>query len=413
MGKRPNNDGSISKKTEIKGGRTYIYWRCRWTDPSGNVKEKRFPTQESATQYLKQILADIDSGNYVPPNNKTLGAWLDEWLSEFTGDLKYQTRKSYESSIREHIRPKLGKTKLENLKADQIQKWVNGLSKSGKKKETKDENGKKVVSYEPLSPKSVKNHFGVLRAALRTAVDMELLKTNPCDRVKLPLLEKTEKKYLSKTQLNAFLKAAQGDDLYFALALLPLSGLREAELLGLTWGAVDVKKNRLHICKQQIKRRASDGGYTLDSTKTTKSTRYVQLAPFAMKLLSDRAVQQFEEKAKAGADWIGFKDEAERKNALVFTSANGGNLNPKVLWRHCKKVLKSIGLEDLTVHSLRHSYAVLSLEAGDDIKVISGNLGHSSASFTLDTYGHISDAMMNESAARMQALLDSINVSNG
>ena len=412
MGKRADKAGSVTKKIDKKNGKEYVSWRARWTDPEGNVKEKRFKSEADAQQYLTKTLGEIQSGSYIEPNNTTLEVWLNEWLENFTTDLKYQAKKSYESSIRVHIIPKLGKIKLEELRKDHIQIWVNTLSKSGKKVVTKDAEGNKKISYTKLAPKSVKNHYIALKAALAEAVEMKLIKENPADGVKLPRVEKKEKKYLSKTQLNDFMKAAKNDDLYYALAVLPLCGLREGELLGLTWDCVDFDKNRLHVNKQQIKRRISDGGYTLDSTKSDHSRRDVQLAPQAMKLLEDRAVQQFEEKAKAGDVWRGFSNEEERRIALVFTNAQGGNLNPKVLWRHCKKVLRSIGIENMTVHDLRHSFAVLSLEAGDDIKMISGNLGHYSASFTMDTYGHISEAMMNDSAARMQALLDSLKVIN-
>ena len=408
MAKRANNGGSITKKVETKNGKQYESWRCRYSLPDGSRREKKFQSQTEAQDYLTKVLGEIQQGTYLPPCDMTLAAWLDEWVADYTLDIRYQTRKSYESAIREHIKPKLGKIKLEELKADRIQNFVNGLSKSGKKNVTKDESGEEKITYSGLAPKTVKNIYGVLRAALETAIDIKLIRDNPAERVKLPKLEKTEKKYLSKTQLNDFLKAAQNDTLCYALSVLPLCGLRESELLGLTWDCVDYKKNRLHVNKQQVKRRVSDGGYSLDSTKTTKSTRYIQLAPFAMKLLKDRELQQFEEKAKAGDNWQGFQNEEERKTFLVFTSPQGTNINPKVLWRHCKKVLDAIGINDMTVHDLRHSFAVLSLEAGDDIKIVSGNLGHSSTSFTLDVYGHVSDAMMQESAARMQALLDGI-----
>ena len=408
MSKKANGGGSITKKVVKKGDKTYTYWRARWTDPDGQVKEKRFDSQAAAQEHLTETLAKIQRNKYIAPNKITLGAWLDEWVKEYSADLKYQTKRSYESAIREHIKPKLGKIKLQELKGDKIQSFVNSLGKTGKKTVTKGEDGKEKVTYTGLAPKSVKNIYGVLRTTLETAVDMKLIEANPADRVKLPRLERAEKKFLSKTQLNDFMAAARRDSLGIALCVLPLCGLRESELLGLTWDCVDFKKNRLHVNKQQVKRRASDGGYTLDSTKTARSSRYVQLAPFAMSLLKEREKEQVLERFKAGENWKGFQSPEEREKGLVFTNEHGTNVNPKVLWRHCKKVLNSIGIEDMTVHDLRHSLAVLSLEAGDDIKIVSGNLGHSSTSFTLDVYGHVSDAMMQESAARMQALLDTI-----
>lgn len=57
-----------------------------------------------------------------------------------------------------------------------------------------------------------------------------------------------------------------------------------------------------------------------------------------------------------------------------------------------------MGLPDLRFHDMRHTFAVLSLQAGDDIKTVQENLGHHSAAFTMDTYAHVTDAMRKESS---------------
>ena len=76
----------------------------------------------------------------------------------------------------------------------------------------------------------------------------------------------------------------------------------------------------------------------------------------------------------------------------------------------CQIILQrlSIGLPDARFHDLRHSYAVAAIRSGDDIKTVQGNLGHATASFTLDVYGHVTDQMKRESAERMQKYIDSI-----
>ena len=62
----------------------------------------------------------------------------------------------------------------------------------------------------------------------------------------------------------------------------------------------------------------------------------------------------------------------------------------------------------MTLADLRHSFAAVSIQAGDDIKTVQGNLGHATASFTLDVYGHITDQMKQASAARMEAFIKGI-----
>ena len=75
---------------------------------------------------------------------------------------------------------------------------------------------------------------------------------------------------------------------------------------------------------------------------------------------------------------------------------------------HFKKIAARIDIPESRVHDLRHTYAVLSLQNGDDVKTVQQNLGHASAAFTLDVYGHVTDKMKDESASRMQNYIDSI-----
>ena len=64
--------------------------------------------------------------------------------------------------------------------------------------------------------------------------------------------------------------------------------------------------------------------------------------------------------------------------------------------------------QDARFHDLRHSYAVASIRSGDDIKTVQGNLGHATAAFTLDVYGHVTDQMREASSMRMQAYIQEI-----
>ena len=127
-----------------------------------------------------------------------------------------------------------------------------------------------------------------------------------------------------------------------------------------------------------------------------------------MKQLNERRIQQIEERLKAGELWQGWQNEEEMKTALVFTNELGMHFSPKTVYQHCKKVLEKIGAGDRTVHDLRHTYAVLSLQNGDDVKTVQGNLGHATTAFTLDVYGHVSEKMKENSAVRMEQYMKSM-----
>ena len=86
----------------------------------------------------------------------------------------------------------------------------------------------------------------------------------------------------------------------------------------------------------------------------------------------------------------------------------GEHLCAATVYKHFKKIVSDLGMPDVRFHDLRHTYAMLSLQNGDDSKTVQQNVGHATASFTLDVYGHVSDRMQKESADRMQNFYDGL-----
>ncbi|MBR1456219.1 MAG: site-specific integrase [Oscillospiraceae bacterium] len=413
MTKRANNEGTIYKKTVTKNGKTYTYWESQVTvgsDPgTGKRIRKTFSakTQKAVKEKMQNASTAIQKKEYFEPSTMSTSNWLNLWLDEYTSDKKYLTIKHYKAQIETHIKPALGATRLGDLKASQIQKFYNELMRSGHEVKTKDKKtGKITIRKEPLSAKSVRNIHGILTKTLNTAVDIGYLRSNPADRVTLPRVEKKEIRPLDDAQIIAYYAAAAEDEYCYLLRIIPFTGLREAEAMGLTWDCVDFNAGTLKINKQLIKRPNADGGFTLAETKSSK-IRIIKPAATVMQLLKARQQQQIDQKELAGDSWEGWKTEKEKASALVFTTATGKNLSPQTVYNHCKKILKKIGAEDRCVHDLRHTYAVLSLQNGDDIKTVQGNLGHATAAFTLDVYGHVSEKMKDDSAARMESFISS------
>ena len=290
---------------------------------------------------------------------------------------------------------------MSKLTPPQIQAFYNELAKTGRIVRMKDSKGKTIISHEPLAAKSIRNIHGIPTKCLSTAVDIGYLKSNPAERVTLPRAEKKEIHALTDEQVQKLFKAAEKDEYGHLLQVIVFTGLREAEAMGLTWDCVDFSAGTLKINKQLIKRPNADGGFTLAETKSSK-TRILKPAPTVMNILKQREKQQIEQRLKAGEFWQGWQNETERRSALVFTTALGTNLNPQTVYNHYKKLAAQIGAPDSCVHDLRHTFAVLSLQNGDDIKTVQGNLGHATAAFTLDVYGHVSERMKDDSAARME-----------
>ena len=127
-------------------------------------------------------------------------------------------------------------------------------------------------------------------------------------------------------------------------------------------------------------------------------------APYVFNILKQRKKAQENEKFLAGACWTGdlLSDD------FVFTDDFGHHLSPCTVYKHYKSIVKRIGVPDSRFHDLRHSYAVISLQNGDDIKTVQETLGHHTAAFTLDVYGHVSNKMFKESATRMEKFINEI-----
>ena len=187
-------------------------------------------------------------------------------------------------------------------------------------------------------------------------------------------------------------------DNLFTVAMF--TGMRQGELLGLSWDNVNFKTGQITI-KQQLQ--CKDGVYFLETPKSGKC-RVLSPAPVVMEALKDEQQQQNANKQIVGAAW-------ENKCNLVFTDALGKNLVRRTVVKHFKAVIERANIPpDVRFHDLRHSFAVTSLYSGDDVKTVQANLCHATAQFTLDVYGHVTQKMRQESAMRMQAFYNHLEV---
>lgn len=407
MAKSASGNGSIRKKTVTRNGKKYIYWEARFTvgtDPGTGKQIQRSITcksQKEAAQKLKTATMEVDDNTYTDPSRLTVGQWLDIWTEQYLVKQKYGTVRNYKATVKNHIKPALGSKKLTALTPHDIQCFYNKLLKEGHEIKTKDEKGNVTVTHEPLSDKTVRNIHGVFTKALSQAVKNKYIKINPADAAELPKLIEPEMVPLTDEQVKAYLKASDADSYGKLLKVILFTGLRENEALGLTWDCVDFDNGELHITKQLLKRKISEGGFTFAPLKNNK-TRLLCPAPYVMGLLKEVREEQILARLHAGQLWQGWQTETEREKALVFTTALGIHLSPQTVYNHHKKVAAAAGAPDARLHDLRHTFAVLSIQNGDDIKTVQGNLGHATAAFTLNKYGHISERMKKDSSDRMQ-----------
>ncbi len=376
--------GTIRKKTVTRGGKEYTYWESRVTtgrDPgTGKQLQRSFTgkTQKEVREKMQAAAVEVNQGTYTAPQRMTVGQWLDIWQRDYLGGVKPATLTVYRGNIKNHIKPALGAVRLDQLHPHTVQGFINGLE---------------------LSPASVRLAYKVLHMALEKAVELDYIPRNPAVRCELPRLDPKEIHPLDDQQVAALLAAAKGSDLEHLVSVALFTGLRLSELLGLTWDAVDFQREAIHVNKQLARLEHRAAGLFI-SPKSGKA-RTITAAPSALAALKHQQAQQAKMQLRAGPMW-------DNPHRLVFTSALGGPLEHWTAENGFKRLAGAAGLEGVRFHDTRHTYAVNAIRAGDDIKTIQGNLGHATAAFTLDRYGHFTERMKQDSAARMEGFIKDV-----
>ncbi len=395
MAKRANGEGVIRKRADKN------LWEGQYStwDEDGKLKRHSIygKTKADVAKKLTAITNDINTGTFVTPTEMTVSDWFEIWKTDYLNDVKPSTVNQYCYQFRIHINPKLGNVPLQKLTAPMVQRFYN-TSMQNKTIQRKDGTEKTVKG---LSAKSIKNLHGVMHKAMQQAVLCNYIKINPCEACKLPRIEKKEMKTITGDAVPMFLQAIKGDvyeNLYFVDIF---TGMRQSEIIGLTWDCIDFDKEIIKVEKQLRKDHAQAGQeYTFTSLKNGK-TRVIKPASMVFDVLRREKAKQTENKLKYGTSF-------DNKYGLVFTNEIGEHYTGVTVYNHLKRILAGIGLDDVRFHDLRHTFATLSLQNGDDIKTVSENLGHATVAFTLDVYGHVTDEMKKASADRMQKYLEKV-----
>lgn len=377
-------------KKNAKGGGTIRQrpdgrWEARYTvgrDPGTGRQVQRSvygSTQKEVRQKLAQAIAAIDNGTYTAPSRLTVGEWLDIWQRDYLTSLKPCTVRTYQTAVKNHIRPALASIRLTALHPHMVQGFINGLE---------------------LAPSSVRLVYQVFHTALEKAVRLDYIPKNPTCGCELPRMDRKEVHPLDDQQTGALLAAAKGHPLEQLVTVALFTGMRQSELLGLTWDAVDFTAGTISVNKQlsRLEHREKSGLFV--SPKSGKS-RTISAAPLVIRAIQSQRVRQAEMQLRAGPLW-------NDPHGLIFTNEAGGPLEQRAVDYQFRRIVNAAGMEGVRFHDTRHTYAVNAIRAGDDIKTVQGNLGHATAAFTLDRYGHFTEQMRRDSAARMEGFAKSV-----
>lgn len=335
-------------------------------------KFKEIPNDPSVLEQMRSIYPKES----IVVRVTTVGEWFREWHTNHTIHLGQTTWHTYGVTINTHINRVLGHLRLDELTFEDCQLFVNSLAVG-------------CGIPKPLQPKTIHNHFGVLHVGLETAKKMGLINTNPADGVMLPPVPQYEYNPLNQEQLKSLYKRLKNHPKRDLFLFTLYTGIRQGELIGLTWRAIDLNNRTMNIYRQ-IQYNKDTNEYFWCDPKGGK-TRLLALNRHATEILTRLNTQKHHD-----------------PDDFVFPSRIGTHLTPPGVYDSFKKVIMSIGCKKVRFHDLRHTYAVMSLQAGMDPKTLQYNLGHFSAAFTLDVYCHCIDEMKRKAAEKLDVFFDNL-----
>ena len=379
--RRPAGDGLVRKRSDGRWeGRIVVGHKA---DGSPIFRSVFAKTQGELLKKLHSRMEEYRDVELTEESGMTLGQWLDKWLEDFmTLTVRESTLNSYKNITEHHIKPLLGDEKIGSITTGDIQKMYNWLR----------ENGRVSEHYEKgnaLSDTFIRRVHMMLHEAMDAAVRERLIPKNPTEGTIIPKVNYAPKQILTEEQLEKFMEALKQDPLWFDFFYTELTtGMRRGEICGLKWQDFDDKTGRLHIHRSVGTRKG--GGVRVGETKTESGARTILLPPSTAEILKQR-------KKKSYSEWI-FHNPTVPELPM----------NPSSAYRHLKTLLKNAELPLIRFHDLRHTFATHALNSGVDAKTLSGILGHTNASFTLDTYTHMTTDMHRKAAGVVGGFLDEI-----
>ena len=370
---------NVVKYTTSKGETRY---QVRYRKPDGSQTKKRgFKRKLDAERWsAEHVTIAKATGSYVDPQagRQTVASLWPAWIAA----KKVRCKASYIDSLEREwgcrVKPKWGSRTVASITSGEVQEWVSMLAS-----EERDEKGE--VTRKMLSATVVLRAHGILSSLLDQARRDRLMAVNPCDGVELPRKRRKEHRYLTCDELLRLADAAR--DKRTIVLVLGLTGLRWGEMSGLQVGDVDFDRRRLWIRRSATE---VNGEIVVD---TPKSDKWRQVTFPAM---LDGPLREV--------------CEGKPADALVFTGADGGYVrrthgpNTTSSWFYWAR--KRAGIKgDMTVHDLRHTAASLMVASGANVKAVQRQLGHATASMTLDVYADLFDDDLDAVGEAMNSLL--------
>lgn len=374
----------IKKYTTKNGETRYLFQTYLGIDPATG-KERRttrrgFKTMKEAKQAERNLLLDVEE-NGLPSNQSdgfqdpTFEELASLWLENYKTTVKPSTFENVRSKVEKMTEEHFKEMKLKKITVAYCQRVVIELSKT-------------YVLY---------NHYlSVINRIFKYAVLMDILDSNPFDKVIKPKSRQTQRKgnFLTKEELKEFLKLAQTATLSYFFPLVHLmsyTGLRQGEALALKWSDIDFENKKITVDKTATRIKEKQ---TLQTPKTKNSKRVISIDYATLSILRSWKKDQIKIYFKNGKHFEGDEN-------FIFTNQRGEWVHIHNFIRYFKRFIADHKLKPITPHGLRHTHASLLFSAGVEPKNISDRLGHSTVQITLDLYTHITEEQRSDTVDKL------------
>ena len=321
----------MSKTTNIRQRKNGL-WEGRYR-LNGKQCAVYGQTKAEAKAKLAARMTEVEQGICIERTDLTLEEWGWEWLKTFKeGKIRHSTMDNYESDFRMHVVPYIGHIKLKDLTTLHIQRTYTKAQQNG------------------LSPKSIRNIHGLVHGMLAKAQSLDMVRKNVSEDCELPVVEKTEMHTLSDVELRRFLAIAKDDPFYLMYYVDFFTGLRESELIGLTWDCIDFAKGTIRVYRQFVRIASGpDKGKMMFTSLKNHKERTIHPAPSVMDALRQAKEKQNRQRLLAGSSWDNVYD-------MVFTRDNGMFIRFKTLYVHFKALVSRLNRPEVRFHDIRHPY---------------------------------------------------------
>jgi len=376
-------------RRETPSGAASWVAHATWQEGGRRRQAKRsFRTKKEAQAALTELLAAHQTGTFVAPSRMPLREFVDPWLAALENQgRKPTTLGGYRMALEAYLLPRLGDVALQELRATDLDALYADLLRCGGRR------------GRGLSMTTVHHVHAVVNKMLHDAERKGLVIRNVAKLANAPSLTAArskgpEMRVWSPDDLATFLASIEGNRNETMFRVMAMTGVRRGEDVALRWSDVDLTAHRLTVNQAAT---VIGGAEVVAAPKTRRSRRAIDLDPDTVSMLQRYRVCQREQFLMLGV--------SATASDRVFTNEIGEPLRPNSVGQAFRRLVDAANVPLIRLHDLRHTHATHLLVAGVNVKVVSERLGHSSVSFTLDTYGHVMPGQQAEAAAAAAALL--------